>query len=124
MSRHFDPFDADRPLRLSCACGQDHAPDEHDASLDRTQAIHTLQERSESEDFLAYSRDFIEASLMKALFPQDDTRRRFLRAVGKGTAMAAVASVLPTASLQAERDMMLKLYNTTTDLTDKGRSAP
>mgnify|MGYP000113622827 CR=1 FL=1 len=42
-----------------------------------------------------------EASLVKALFPQDAVRRHFLRAVGKGTAMAAIASVLPTASLQA-----------------------
>ena len=31
--------------------------------------------------------------------------------------------VMTKAQLQAERDMMLKLYNTTTDLTDKGRSA-
>ncbi len=101
MSRHFDPFDADRPLRLSCACGQDHAPDEHEAAVQRGQAIDTLKQRSESDDFLAYSRDFIEASLVKALFPQEATRRRFLRAVGKGTAMSAIASVLPVASLQA-----------------------
>ena len=31
--------------------------------------------------------------------------------------------VMTKAQLQAERDMMLKLYTTTTDLTDKGRSA-
>jgi len=31
--------------------------------------------------------------------------------------------VMTRAQLQAERDMMLKLYTTTTDLTDKGRSA-
>ncbi len=103
MTRHFDPYDADRPLRLSCACGGDHAPQDHDAhdSASRQQAIDTLKARSETEAFESYSRDFIEASLVKALFPQEATRRRFLRAVGKGTAMSAIASVLPVASLQA-----------------------
>jgi nitrate/nitrite transport system substrate-binding protein len=38
---------------------------------------------------------------MKALFPQDAVRRKFLRAVGRNTAMAAIGSVLPIASLQA-----------------------
>ncbi len=105
MSRYFNPFDPDRPLRLGCACGQDHAPEEHDAALaaqaGRDAAVQTLVQRSESADFEAYSREFIQASLVKALFPQDEVRRRFLRAVGKGTAMAAIGSVLPTASLQA-----------------------
>jgi len=101
MSQFFDPYDADRPLRLSCACGQDHAPDEHDASVARGQAVQELTRRSETAEFEEHSRQFIEATLVKALFPQDDVRRRFLRAVGKNTAMAAIASVLPTASLQA-----------------------
>lgn len=103
MSSAFDPYDADRPLRLSCACGGHHAPDEHDAAQAGAHgdAVRTLRARSETEDFQAYSNDFIEASLVKALFPQDAVRRSFLRAVGKGTAMAAIASVLPTASLQA-----------------------
>ena len=100
MTRHFDPYDADRPLRLSCACGGDHAPQDHDSAA-RQDAIDTLKARSETEAFESYSRDFIEASLVKALFPQEATRRRFLRAVGKGTAMSAIASVLPVASLQA-----------------------
>lgn len=100
MTRHFDPCDADRPLRLSCACGGDHAPQDHDGAAHQ-QAIDTLKARSETEAFESCSRDFIEASLVKALFPQEATRRRFLRAVGKGTAMSAIASVLPVASLQA-----------------------
>ncbi len=24
-----DPYDADRPLTMRCACGRDHAPDAH-----------------------------------------------------------------------------------------------
>ncbi|HRH18365.1 MAG TPA: CmpA/NrtA family ABC transporter substrate-binding protein [Aquabacterium sp.] len=100
-SSPFDPYDADRPLRLSCACGQNHSPDEHEQALSRDAAIHTLTARSETAEFEAYSQSFIEASLVKALFPQDAVRRRFLRAVGKGSAMAAISSVLPVASLQA-----------------------
>jgi len=60
-----------------------------------------LRRRSETASFEAYSNEFIEATLVKALFPQDEVRRRFLRAVGKGTAMAAISSVLPLTSLQA-----------------------
>jgi nitrate/nitrite transport system substrate-binding protein len=86
MSSRFDAYDADRPLMLRCACGQEHAPDDHAASL-------------QSPDQL--SRDFMEASLVKALFPVDSVRRNFLRAVGANTARAAIASVLPLGSLQA-----------------------
>ena len=89
----FDPYDADRPLRLGCSCGQ-HASDAEHATA-------TLRARSETADFEAYSNNFVEASLMKALFPQDALRRNFLRAVGRNTAMAAIGSVLPIASLQA-----------------------
>jgi nitrate/nitrite transport system substrate-binding protein len=45
--------------------------------------------------------DKLEASLMKALFPVDSVRRGFLRAVGAGTARAAIASVFPLGALQA-----------------------
>ncbi|HSM21471.1 MAG TPA: CmpA/NrtA family ABC transporter substrate-binding protein [Rubrivivax sp.] len=89
----FDPYDADRPLRLGCSCGRHGSDAEH--------ATATLRERSETADFEAYSNSFVEASLMKALFPQDALRRNFLRAVGRRTAMAAIGSVLPIASLQA-----------------------
>ncbi|MDA7417322.1 CmpA/NrtA family ABC transporter substrate-binding protein [Xenophilus arseniciresistens] len=82
-----DPYDADRPLMLRCACGQDHAPQAH-----ATAAAASLEEAS---------RDFVEATLVKALFPQEAVRRRFLKAVGAGTARAAIASLLPVASLQA-----------------------
>ena len=93
MSEYFDAFDADRPLRMGCSCGQ-HASDADHAAA-------TLRARSESADFEAYSNQFVEATLMKALFPQDALRRNFLRAVGRKTAMAAIGSVLPLASLQA-----------------------
>ena len=82
----FDPYNADRPLMLKCACGADHAPDQHDAA--------TVSEER-------YSRDFIEATLVKALLPNDRVRRRFLQAVGATTARAAIASLLPMGALEA-----------------------
>jgi nitrate/nitrite transport system substrate-binding protein len=88
-----DPYDADRPLLMHCACGQHASAADHAAAELRT--------RSESADFEAESASFVEATLVKALFPQDALRRRFLRAVGRNTAMAAIGSVLPLASLQA-----------------------
>ncbi|MFZ2988347.1 CmpA/NrtA family ABC transporter substrate-binding protein [Ideonella sp.] len=89
----FDPYDADRPLTMHCACGAHASAADHAAAELRT--------RSESAEFQAYSDNFIEAVVMKALFPQDAVRRRFLRAVGRNTAMAAIGSVMPLASLQA-----------------------
>jgi nitrate/nitrite transport system substrate-binding protein len=82
-----NPYDADRPLMLRCGCGQDHAPSEHGQA-----AIH-------NEDDL--SRNFVEATLMKALFPVDSVRRGFLKAVGANSARAAIASLLPVGALQA-----------------------
>ncbi|SFM17778.1 nitrate/nitrite transport system substrate-binding protein [Variovorax sp. OV329] len=84
----YDAYDADRPLLMRCACGQDHAPSEHGAAA----AVQGPE---------GLSNDFIEASLVKAIFPQDSVRRRFLKAVGANTARAAIASLLPVGSLQA-----------------------
>jgi nitrate/nitrite transport system substrate-binding protein len=101
MSEFFDPYNADRPLMLKCSCGRDHSPADHHAEIAADAAAATLRARSETAEFEAYSQEFIEATLVKALFPHDQERRNFLRAVGKKTAMAAIASVLPVASLQA-----------------------
>lgn len=86
MSNRFDAYDADRPLMLRCACGENHAPGEHGSAADNPQEL---------------SHGFMEASLVKALFPVDSVRRGFLRAVGANTARAAIASVLPLGALQA-----------------------
>jgi nitrate/nitrite transport system substrate-binding protein len=101
MTQYFDPYNADRPLMLKCSCGRDHTVAEHQQEMSAESATAELKRRSLSSEFEAYSNAFIEATLVKALFPQDALRRRFLRAVGKGTAMAAIGSVLPMASLQA-----------------------
>jgi len=102
MRDYFDPYDADRPLRLKCSCGRDHTIAEHQQEeVQRSQAVATLRQRSESADFVEYANQFMEAVLVKALFPHDAVRRRFLRAVGRGTAMAAISSVVPLTGLQA-----------------------
>jgi nitrate/nitrite transport system substrate-binding protein len=101
MNEFFSPYDADRPLLMKCGCGRNHSVDEHNKELNAQQAIQVLKARSLTDEFEAYSNEFVEASLIKSLFPHDAVRRNFLRAVGKGTAMAAIASVLPVASLQA-----------------------
>jgi nitrate/nitrite transport system substrate-binding protein len=106
-----DPYDADRPLRLGCACGRHGSEAEHAAAnstsraaaqeASYTDAVTTLRARSEEPDFVARSNAFVEAALVKALFPHDALRRNFIKAVGRRTAQAAIASVLPVASLQA-----------------------
>ena len=86
MSDFFDPYNADRPLMMKCSCGRDHTVADHHAEVVADDAARELRARSETAEFEAYSNEFIEATLVKALFPQDEERRRFLRAVGKGTA--------------------------------------
>jgi nitrate/nitrite transport system substrate-binding protein len=87
MAQRYDPYDADRPLLMRCACGRHDSPAAH--AGDGTASLE------------ADSAAFVEAALVKALFPQDALRRRFLRAVGRHSAMAAIGSLLPVASLQA-----------------------
>ncbi len=89
MSYLDDPFDpATAP---GCACGRHASPAAHDAALRE----HT---RTDGE---ALSARVVEAAVMKSLFPSDELRRRFLRAVGATTAAAAVAEFLPLGALTA-----------------------
>jgi nitrate/nitrite transport system substrate-binding protein len=88
MTNFHDPYNADRPLMLRCSCGQDHAPQDH--------AVPALAQGEEAQ-----SHSFVEAALMKALFPVDSVRRGFLKAVGANSARAAIASLLPIQALQA-----------------------
>jgi hypothetical protein len=84
-----DPYDAERPLMLRCQCGADHAPQDHAAMLDTD---------------CAFGRQFMEASLVKAC-----SRRTRCAAPscggGPGSAMAAIASVLPMGALTSLQAM-------------------
>jgi nitrate/nitrite transport system substrate-binding protein len=82
-----DPFDADSKLERGCSCGRHADQADHDSDLARS---------TSNTDALA-SRA-VDAAVMRALFPQDATRRRFLRAVGANTALAAVAQFFPLAA--------------------------
>ncbi|WP_119291616.1 CmpA/NrtA family ABC transporter substrate-binding protein [Azohydromonas sediminis] len=97
----YDPYDADRPLMLRCACGEDHAPQDHGKAVATADAANAMQAPPAPVSEEQLGREFIEAALVKALFPREPIRRAFLKAVGRRTAMAAIASVLPVASLQA-----------------------
>ena len=51
MTRHFDPYDADRPLTMRCSCGRDHREAEHRAELGADGAAPVLRERADTADF-------------------------------------------------------------------------
>ena len=82
--------DEGRPLSIRCACGARHSPGEH--GLAATQAQASTEQ---------VGRGLLESALVKALFPHQRLRRAFLKSVGRSTAMAAIAGVVPLASLQA-----------------------
>jgi nitrate/nitrite transport system substrate-binding protein len=67
--------------RGGCSCGRHHSQAEHDAAHREEQQA--LQARA------------VEGAVMRALFPEDAERRRFLRAVGSGTALAAISALFP-----------------------------
>ena len=92
----YAPFDADRPLLEGCSCGRHPTADAHHADAAATSAA-----AARAADPEALSDDFVEAALVKAIFPQESVRRRFLKAVGMGTAISAIQSVLPFGALQA-----------------------
>ena len=93
MSNLYRPYASAHTLG-GCTCGA-HA----------NQAAHDVEEqarlRARGTDPEALSQDFVEAAMVKALFPNDGMRRRFLQAVGASTARAAIASVLPISAMQA-----------------------
>jgi nitrate/nitrite transport system substrate-binding protein len=82
MSTFDDPFDADARLsKGGCSCGHHASEAEHAAAV--TPDDDGRIERA------------VEGAVMRALFPNDATRRNFLRAVGASTALAAVSEFLP-----------------------------
>jgi nitrate/nitrite transport system substrate-binding protein len=90
----YKPYDPDRSFSSGCTCGAHATQGEHDA--EESQRI-----QARAADPEALSQDFVEATLVRALFPQDSMRRKFLRAVGSGTAMSAISSLLPIQQMQA-----------------------
>lgn len=89
----YRPYSPDHSLER-CSCGMHASQDEHDAHSDAAPRV-------QAQDAESLSRNFLEMAAVRALFPHDAQRRRFLRAVGVNAARAAIASVLPLADLQA-----------------------
>ncbi len=90
----YRPYDPEQAMGAGCGCGAHSGQAEHDAALAARQ-----QARASDPELL--SNDFVESALVRALFPQDSVRRQFLRAVGAGTAMSAISSLLPIGQMQA-----------------------
>ena len=84
-------YDAEHSLHETCACGAHRSKREHDRALSAALPLNAETLANQS----------IEAAMVRALFPGDAMRRRFLRAVGANTAMAAIGSVLPIGTMQA-----------------------
>ena len=85
MSIFRDPFDVRARLGRRCSCGGNHAEGDH-ARLTASPAPAGEEER--------WNR-VVDAAVLRAVFPVDAGRRRFLRTVGASTALAAISSVLP-----------------------------
>jgi len=89
MSTFKNPFSSALRLIKGCVCGRHASDEEHRAAV-----IAEAVEAPLASDEQRYRR-VIEAALMRAIFPQDQARRNFLKAVGASTAAAALATVLP-----------------------------
>src|SRR5262245_13552613 len=77
-----NPLDPERPLHASgCSCGQHLSQADHDLAT------------SGSSD--ARVSRVVESAVVRAVFPDDQTRRTFLRAVGASTALAAISQFFP-----------------------------
>ena len=83
MSAFKDPFNPEVKLGSGCGCGRHKNQAEHDAASVSASDSDALASRT------------VDQAVMRALFPNDATRRRFLKAVGVNTAMAAVAQFFP-----------------------------
>jgi nitrate/nitrite transport system substrate-binding protein len=91
MSAFHDPFDPEIRLARGCSCGRHSNESEHEADLARALG-------NAAGDSEALASRAVDQAVMRALFPRDETRRRFLRAVGINTALAAVAQFFPLAA--------------------------
>ena len=102
MSAFDDPFDP--YVRLgACACGRHRDEAEHQAAapgLENVGAVDALRSAPVT-DVDALHRRVIQSAVMRAIFPRDQERRNFLRAVGRTNAMAAIASVMPLGAIEA-----------------------
>ena len=78
------PFDANRSLQNGrCSCGRHGSQVEHQKAALAASDARTTR--------------IVESAVVRALFPEDHTRRAFLSAVGTSTALAAISQFFPLA---------------------------
>src|SRR5258708_3124648 len=83
-----DPFDPATTRSEGCTCGRHQDQATHDRAVSCREGT-----GSGSEDRLLAGA--VDQAVMRALFPRDLDRRRFLAAVGRGTAVAAIEALFP-----------------------------
>ncbi|MBU2091281.1 MAG: ABC transporter substrate-binding protein, partial [Alphaproteobacteria bacterium] len=81
-----NPFDP--TIKLGCSCGQHASQSEHEKAEQRR--IASQEEERDSR--------MVDAAILRAIFPQDATRRAFLQTVGASTALAAISQFFPLAT--------------------------
>ena len=79
-----NPFDPAVKLEADCSCGN-HS----------TQTAHDTDPLVGIGDAELLGSRAVESAVMRALFPRDVIRRNFIKAVGAGTALAAVSTFFP-----------------------------
>src|SRR6267142_2767269 len=88
-----NPFSPEVRLGAACGCGKHGSQAEHDTD--------SVRDEPASGDPETLNARVIQSAVMRALFPRDETRRRFLAAVGSSGALAAIASLVPFGALEA-----------------------
>ncbi len=91
MSVFNDPFDVKTKLG-ACSCGRHDSIEAH--NLESVGA----QSPASSDQHLIR---VVESAVVRALFPRDEERRAFLRAIGRATAWSAISTIFPMAAATA-----------------------
>ena len=84
-----NPFDPDRSLASGCSCGRHATARDHE--LDVRGQLQCAPVESEDKRF----EGVVASAVMRAVFPQDASRRAFLKSVGASTAVAALSQFFP-----------------------------
>ncbi len=84
MSTFRDASDYRTRLRSGCSCGSHASQADHDAAP------------ASGDDRITR---VVQNAVLRAMFPQDEARRNFLKTVGASTALAALSSIFPLATV-------------------------
>ncbi|MGB7182348.1 MAG: CmpA/NrtA family ABC transporter substrate-binding protein [Burkholderiaceae bacterium] len=96
-----DLYDPNKPLWTGCACGRHASAAEHNAALSTSSAQPTAPATPDPLDHDNQLAACVESAILKGLFKTDTERRHFIRAVGAGTAAAAIGTLLPMDKVKA-----------------------